>query len=234
MPPKEKIREMFDGIAPSYDRLNHLLTLGADKAWRRRSLRGAVTADTPQNILDIACGTGDLSLEIALKMHPGSHVTSVDISQKMLEIMKDKVLAHNVGNKISIVTADAISLPFPDNFFHLVTIGFGIRNFHDRKAALSEIMRVLKPGGKLMILELSEPSNPLLKRIYEFGFGTVAPFIGGMVSGNKKAYGYLPESVRLFPDKDSWMEFMRQYGFKEVSHKAFSFGICRSFTGIKD
>ena len=103
MPDKGQIREMFDGIAPAYDRLNHLLSLGADRAWRRRSLRGAITPQSPQNILDIACGTGDLSLEIARRMHPDSHVTSVDISQKMLEIMKDKVLENNMGNKISIL-----------------------------------------------------------------------------------------------------------------------------------
>lgn len=234
MPQKEQIREMFDGIAPSYDRLNHLLSLGADKAWRRRSLRGAVTPDSPQNILDIACGTGDFSIEIARKMHPGSHVTSVDISEKMLEIMKDKVLAHNMGNKISIVNADAIILPFPDNFFNLATIAFGIRNFEDRQAALKEILRVLATGGKLLILELSQPSGPLLRKIYEFGFGKLAPWIGGMVSGHKKAYSYLPESIKDFPDKDKWMAIMRECGYKEVSHKAYTFGVCRLFTGIKE
>ena len=233
MPHKDQVREMFDGIAPSYDRLNHLLSLGADRAWRRRSLRGAVTPDTPQNILDIACGTGDFSLEIARKMHPDSHVTSVDISQKMLEIMERKVLESNMGNKISIVNADAIILPFPDNFFHLATIAFGIRNFEDRQAALSEILRVLKPGGKLLILELSEPSNPVLRKIYEFGFGKAAPFIGGMISGDKKAYEYLPESIKKFPDRDKWMAIMRESGYNEVTHKAFTFGLCRLFTGIK-
>ena len=234
MPSKDQVREMFDGIAPSYDRLNHLLSLGADRTWRRRSLRGAVTPEAPQNILDIACGTGDFSLEIARKMHPDSHVTSVDISQKMLEIMKCKLLEHNMGNKISIVNADAIILPFPDNFFHLATIAFGIRNFEDREAALSEILRVLKPDGKLLILELSEPSNPVLRKFYEFGFGKVAPFIGGMVSGDRKAYKYLPESIKEFPDKDKWMTIMRENGYKDVTHKAFTFGVCRLFTGIKE
>ena len=234
MPQKEQIREMFDGIAPSYDRLNHLLSLGADKAWRRRSLRGAVTPDSPQNILDIACGTGDFSIEIARKMHPGSHVTSVDISEKMLEIMKDKVLAHNMGNIISIVNADAIILPFPDNFFNLATIAFGIRNFEDRQAALKEILRVLAPGGKLLILELSQPSAPLLRKSSAVGVAKLAPWSGGLVSGPKKAYRYLPESIKDFPDKDKWMAIMRECGYKEVSHKAYTFGVCRLFTGIKE
>ena len=148
--------------------------------------------------------------------------------------MEHKVLENNLGNKISIVNADAISLPFPDNFFNVATIAFGIRNFEDRPAALREILRVLDHGGKLIILELSEPSNPLFRKFYEFGFGTIAPAIGGMVSGNRNAYRYLPESIKKFPDKDKWMTIMRDCGYKNISHKVFSFGICRLFTGIKE
>ena len=225
---------MFDGIAPAYDRLNHLLSLGTDRTWRRRSLRGFISSDSPQNILDIACGTGDLSLEIARKMHPESHITSVDISQKMLEIMEDKVLENNLGNKISIVNARAEILPFPDKSFHRAAIAFGIRNFQDRGAALKEVFRVLDHGGKLLILELSEPSNLFLRHIYEFGFGKVAPWIGGKLSGNKEAYQYLPESIKAFPDKDKWMAFMRKNGFTDVTHKAFTFGVCRLYTGTKE
>lgn len=234
MPKKELVREMFDGIAPAYDRINHLLSLGADRTWRRRSLRGAVSSDSPQNILDLACGTGDFTLEIARKMHPESHVTSVDISPKMLEVMKRKILENNIGNKVSIVTAPAEILPFPDNSFQLASIAFGIRNFEDRNAALKEILRVLDHGGKLLILELSEPSNPLLKKLYEFGFGKVAPWLGGKLTGHKEAYSYLPESIRYFPDKDQWMAVMRECGYKNVTHKAFTFGVCRLYTGIKE
>ena len=225
---------MFDGIAPAYDRLNHLLSLGADRTWRRRSLRGFVSRETPQNILDIACGTGDFSIVIARRMHPESHVTSVDISPKMLEIMETKLLKNNIGNKISIVTASAESLPFPDQSYQCAAVAFGIRNFQDREAALREIHRVLDHGGKLLILELSEPSNPLLRKIYELGFSKIAPLIGGLVSGNKKAYQYLPESVKEFPDKDRWMAIMRNCGYKDVTHKAFTFGLCRLYTGIKE
>ena len=225
---------MFDGIAPSYDRLNHLLSLGADKAWRRRSLREAISPDVPQNILDIACGTGDLSVEIARTMHPDSHVTSVDISNNMLEIMEHKILDYNLRNKISIVNADAISLPFPDNFFNVAAIAFGIRNFEDRPAALRETLRVLDHGGKLLILELSEPSNPLFRKFYDFGFGKIAPALGGMLSRDKNAYRYLPESIKKFPDKDRWMSIMRDCGYRNITHKAFTFGICRLFTGIKE
>ena len=225
---------MFDGIAPAYDRLNHLLSLGADRTWRRRSLRGVISSETTQNILDLACGTGDFSLEIACRMHPGSHVTGVDISSKMLEIMEDKVLSSNMGNKISIVNSNAESLPFPDNSFQCVTIAFGIRNFQDRRAALLEVLRVLDHGGKLLILELSEPSSPVLRRLYEFGFGKAAPWIGGKVSGNKEAYTYLPESIKSFPNKEKWMDFMRECGFTNVTHRAYTLGVCRLYTGDKE
>ena len=234
MPQTDQVREMFDGIAPAYDRLNHLLSLGADRTWRRRSLRGVVSPDKPQKILDLACGTGDLSLEIASRMHPESHVTSVDISQKMLEIMESKLLMYNFGNKISIINASAESLPFPDNSFHCVTIGFGIRNLQDRESALKEVLRVLVPGGKLLILELSEPSGPVLRRIYEFGFGKLAPLIGGRLSGDRDAYRYLPKSVRNFPETAEWLSFMRKCGFTNVTHKAYTFGVCRSYIGIKE
>ena len=225
---------MFDGIAPAYDRLNHLLSLGADRTWRMRSLRGAVSPDSPQSILDIACGTGDLSLQIARMMHPGSHVTSVDISPKMLEVMERKVLENKLGNKINIVTASAEDLPFADNSFQLVTVAFGIRNFEDREAALAEMLRVTDRGGRVLVLELSEPSNSLMRRIYEFGFGKAAPLIGGLISGNRNAYSYLPESVRSFPDREKWMATMRNCGWKNVTHKAFTFGACRLYTGIKE
>ena len=233
MPKKELVREMFDGIAPAYDRLNHLLSLGADRTWRRRSLRGAVSSDSPQNILDLACGTGDFTLEIARKMHPESHVTSVDISLKMLEVMERKLLENKIGNKVSIVTAPAEILPFPDNSFQLASIAFGIRNFEDREKGLREMLRVLRPGGRVVILELSVPENRFIRWGYNLYFLHILPLIGGSVSGDKAAYKYLPASVVNFPKHKDFMETMRAAGFARVHHKAFTFGICRMFTGVK-
>ena len=233
MPQKDQIRDMFDGIAPDYDRLNHILSLGADRSWRKRSISAVVCPDKPQRILDVACGTGDYSLAMARAMHPGSRITGVDISQGMLEIMNRKVLENNLEDRITENNADAASLPFGDGSFDCASIAFGIRNFEHREQALREILRVLKPGGRLMILELSVPSNPLLRWCYNLYFTRLLPAIGGMVSGDKAAYRYLPASVLSFPNKREWMETMRRCGFRNVSHRAYTLGICRLYIGEK-
>ena len=225
---------MFDSIAPDYDRLNHILSLGADRSWRKRSVNAVACPDRPRRFLDLACGTGDYSLALARAMHPDSRITGVDISQGMLEIMKRKVLKNNLEDKITVINADASDLPFPDSSFDCVTIAFGIRNFQDRGAALREIFRVLDKGGKLMVLELSMPSNPILRWFYSLGFKTVVPLVGGRFSGNKAAYKYLPASVSAFPGKEEWTAFMRDCGYTSVTHRAFSLGICRMFIGIKE
>lgn len=233
MPQKEQIRGMFDSIAPDYDRLNHILSFGADRSWRKRSVNAVACPDRPRRFLDLACGTGDYSLALARAMHPDSRITGVDISQGMLEIMKRKVLENNLEDKITVINADAASLPFPDSSFNCVTIAFGIRNFQDRGAALREILRVLDKGGQLVILELSMPSNKFLRWIYNLGFKTLAPLIGGRFSGNREAYRYLPESVSVFPGKEEWMAYIRDCGYASVTHRAFSLGICRMYTGSK-
>ncbi len=225
---------MFDSIAPDYDRLNHILSLGADRSWRKRSVNAVACPDRPRRFLDLACGTGDYSLAMARAMHPDSRITGVDISQGMLEIMKRKVMENNLEDKITAINADALKLPFPDSSFDCVTIAFGIRNFQDRGAALREILRVLDKGGKLMVLELSMPSNPILRWFYSLGFKIVAPLVGGRFSGNKAAYKYLPASVSAFPGKEEWTAFMRDCGYTSVTHRAFSLGICRMYIGIKE
>ena len=148
--------------------------------------------------------------------------------------MKRKVLENNLEYKITVINADASDLPFPDSSFDCVTIAFGIRNFQDRGAALREILRVLDKGGQLVILELSMPSNKILRWFYSLGFKTVAPLVGGRFSGNREAYRYLPESVSTFPGKDEWTAFMRDCGYAAVTHRAFSLGICRMYTGTKE
>ena len=233
MPQKEKIREMFDGIAPGYDRLNHLMSLGADRGWRRRALREAVTPDTPQRILDIACGTGDFSLAIARRMHPDSRITGLDLSEGMLAVMREKVARAGLSGRISCLQGDSEALPFPDGSFDVVTIAFGIRNFEHREAALQEILRVLRPGGRLVILELSVPENRLLRWCYNLYFKHFVPWIGGLVSGDKAAYRYLPASVQAFPGRREWTQTMARCGYAGVRHRAFSFGICRMYVGEK-
>ena len=232
-PKKEKIGQMFDAIAPEYDRLNHLMSLGIDKTWRRRALKHIVEPDHAQQILDLACGTGDFSIAIASKAHPGTKVTGVDLSEGMLAVMREKVATLGLEERISAGQGDAEHLPFGDGTFDRVTIAFGIRNFEHREAALREILRVLKPGGRLVILELSVPSNPVLRWCYNLYFTKITPVIGGRISGDKAAYRYLPASVLKFPGKREWMATMTACGFRAVTHRAFTFGICRLYTGEK-
>lgn len=224
---------LFNSIAPTYDSLNHWLSLGVDKSWRRRSLRWIVDPSAPQQILDIACGTGDYSIAIARRAHPDTVVTGVDLTEAMLQVMRSKVEKAGLAGRIVAEQGNAEALRFADNRFDRATIAFGIRNFEHREQALREILRVLKPGGRLVILELSVPSNPLLRWCYNLYFTRLLPAIGGMVSGDKAAYRYLPASVLSFPNKREWMETMRRCGFRNVSHRAYTLGICRLYIGEK-
>ena len=224
---------LFNSIAPTYDSLNHWLSLGVDKSWRRRSLRWIVDPSAPQQILDIACGTGDYSIAIARRAHPDTVVTGVDLTEAMLQVMRSKVEKAGLAVRIVAEQGNAEAMRFADNRFDRATIAFGIRNFEHREQALREILRVLKPGGRLVILELSVPSNPLLRWCYNLYFTRLLPAIGGMVSGDKAAYRYLPASVLSFPNKREWMETMRRCGFRNVSHRAYTLGICRRYIGEK-
>ena len=227
MPKKEKIQEMFDVIATDYDRLNHIMSLGIDKTWRSRAIKQIAGA----KVLDIACGTGDFSIAIAKKTD--ASVTGLDLSEGMLKVMDEKVRKEGLQNRISTLQGDCENLPFEDCSFDCVTIGFGIRNFEHRETALREILRVLRPDGKLIILELSIPQNPVIRWFYKLYFSGITPTIGGWISGQKSAYRYLPASVIAFPPKDQWMKTMSDCGFSEVKHKAFTLGICRLYTGRK-
>ena len=224
---------LFNSIAPTYDSLNHWLSLGVDKSWRRRSLRWIVDPSVPQQILDIACGTGDYSIAIARRAHPDTVVTGVDLTEAMLQVMRSKVEKAGLSGRIVAEQGNAEAMRFADNRFDRATIAFGIRNFEHREQALREILRVLKPGGRLVILELSVPTNPLLRWCYNLYFTRLLPAIGGMVSGDKAAYRYLPASVLSFPNKREWMETMRRCGFHNVSHRAYILGICRLYIGEK-
>ncbi len=224
---------LFNSIARTYDSLNHWLSLGVDKSWRCRSLRWIVDPSAPQQILDIACGTGDYSIAIARRAHPDTVVTGVDLTEAMLQVMRSKVEKAGLAGRIVAEQGNAEAMRFAENSFDRTTIAFGIRNFEHREQALREILRVLKPGGRLVILELSVPSNPLLRWCYNLYFTCLLPAIGGMVSGDKAAYRYLPASVLSFPNKREWMETMHRCGFRNVSHRAYTLGICRLYIGEK-
>ena len=230
MPKKEKIREMFDGIAPSYDRLNHIMSLNVDKVWRRHALKQIVDG-TPQRLLDVACGTGDSTISAAVAAAEGSVVTGVDISEGMMALVMDKARKAGVADRIRLQVADGEALPFADGSFHRVTCAFGIRNFEHKEKGLAEFRRVLCPGGRAVILELSVPQNRVIRWFYDLYFLHVLPWIGGVVSGDKAAYTYLPASVHAFPAPGEFCTMMREAGFSRVSHKAFTLGLCRMYVG---
>lgn len=233
MPQKEKIQQMFDGIAPDYDRLNHLMSLGVDRSWRRRALREIMTPERPQALLDIACGTGDFALAQARRMHAESRITGLDLSEGMLAVMREKVEKAGLAGRISCEQGDCEQMRFAEGSFDCATIAFGIRNFAHREAALEEILRVLEPGGRLVILELSVPENKLLRWAYNLYFMHFVPWIGGLVSGDKAAYKYLPASVQAFPGRREWTATMERCGYANVRHRAFTFGLCRMYIGEK-
>ena len=230
MPKKERIREMFDNIAPSYDRLNHVLSMNVDKLWRRHALKEIVDG-TAQRILDVACGTGDSTISIAKAAAAGTEVIGADISEGMMALVQGKAEKAGVGERITLQVADGEELPYVEGTFDRVTCAFGIRNFEHKERGLAEFRRVLKPGGKAVILELSVPQNRLVRWVYDLYFLHVLPGIGGAVSGNRAAYKYLPASVHNFPSPSDFCRMMEEAGFRNVRCRTFSLGLCRMFVG---
>jgi demethylmenaquinone methyltransferase/2-methoxy-6-polyprenyl-1,4-benzoquinol methylase len=206
----------FDKIARDYDRMNHLMTLGLDRLWRRRAVRGL-----HGNVLDVACGTGDMVVEL---LKYGCTVTGVDLSEEMLAIAKRK--AESGKWKV----ADAERLPFPDEAFDAVTCAFGVRNFVHLKQGLDEMMRVLKPGGRMVILELATPDCALVRPFYRLYTKYVIPRLGQWLAGNREAYTYLPESIERFPKGES---FLKMFPFEGIQRK-LTFGVCRLYTINKE
>ena len=196
-PKTESTELLFNSIAPTYDRLNHLLSLGIDHTWRRRSLRWIVNRSQPQQILDIACGTGDYSIAIARHAHPDTQVLGIDLTEGMLQVMRHKVDEQGLADRISCEQGNSEQMRFADDSFDRATIAFGIRNFEHREQALREILRVLRPGGRLVILELSLPANPLIRWCYNFYFTQVLPRIGGWLSLSARLRGQLPRTQRV-------------------------------------
>lgn len=228
---KRKVGEMFDSIAPTYDRLNHLLSMQIDRLWRRKTVKIAARR-TPRDILDVATGTADLALSLAREI-PGASVTGVDISENMLAIGRQKVTAAGLDDRISLQVGDAESLGFDDGSFDCVTAAFGVRNFGAISTGLSEMHRVMRPGGVCLVLEFSQPRTPFFATIYKFYFSRVLPFLGEKVSGNDNAYTYLPESVGEFPPPERFAAMMREAGFAEVAAKRLSMGIAYIYIATK-
>lgn len=228
MAKKNFIVDLFNDIAPTYDKLNHILSLNVDKSWRRKAV-ARIVSQKPSKVLDIACGTGDFTIALAQAGVP--EVMGVDISEGMLEVGRQKVAA--LGLNIEMKVDDSESLSLADDSVDAVSVAFGVRNFEHLQLGLNEMHRVIRPGGQVCVVELSVPSNPILLFGYKLYFLHVLPFFGGLVSGNRKAYKYLPVSVLNFPKPDAFCGMLREAGFKQVEAIAFTFGLCRMFTGIK-
>lgn len=231
MAKKEYIEKLFDKIAPDYDKLNHILSLNIDKGWRKKAVRELVDTTASLSLLDVACGTGDFTIEIARKAPKGSSIVGIDLSEGMMKIGREKIEA--AGLSATLEQGDCEALSYDNDTFDRVSVGFGVRNFEHLDIGLSEMCRVLKPGGKLVILELSVPTNPFIRWCYKLYFLNILPAIGGMISGNRGAYEYLPASVLHFPTPDKFIPMMHEAGFAQVKHQAFTLGICRMYVGIK-
>lgn len=231
MAKKEKIKSLFDNIAPDYDKLNHILSLNIDKGWRRKAVKEIADSAKPLTVLDVACGTGDFTIEIARKAAEGSSIIGIDLSEGMMKVGREKL--KTAGIDATLEYGDCEALTYPGSSFDRVSVGFGVRNFEHLEIGLKEMYRVLKPGGKLVILELSVPSNPVIRWCYKLYFLKILPAIGGWVSGNRGAYKYLPASVLHFPAPDKFIPMLKEAGFGDVRHKAFTLGICRMYVGIK-
>ncbi len=225
------VREMFGRIAPRYDLLNHLLSFDIDKLWRRRVAKRfrAVLQNPNARVLDLCCGTGDLALAFRREAPKGAGITGSDFAPEMLVRARAKA---NVSNgKIEFVEADALSLPFADASYDLVSCAFGFRNLANYQRGMQEIVRVLKPGGAVAILEFAEPPGKIFGALYRFYFRHVLPRLGGLISGNASAYAYLPSSVRKFPSPKELMAHLEQAGFVDVRYERWTGGIVTLHTG---
>lgn len=228
---KATVTSMFDSIANSYDFLNHFLSFGIDKRWRRKAIRIISEAYKNPKILDVATGTGDLAIA-AMKIDP-VHITGIDISDRMLEIGRDKLNRKELSGRIELIHGDSEQIPFEDNVFDVAMVAFGVRNFVDPLKGLSEMRRVVRAGGMVLVLEFSKPLNFPFRQIYNFYFLSILPIIGRLFSKNAGAYKYLPESVMQFPDNEQFMELMTKAGLGSIRQKRLTLGISSIYTGLK-
>jgi demethylmenaquinone methyltransferase/2-methoxy-6-polyprenyl-1,4-benzoquinol methylase len=228
---KEQVAGMFDNIAQKYDLLNRLLSGGTDRRWRKKAIK-ILQKDQPQTLLDIATGTGDMAI-MAAAMLPSCRITGMDISEGMLEVGRKKIKAQKLEEVIELLKGDGEAINAGDNSFDAVMVAFGVRNFQDLRKGLSEMRRVLRPGGKMMILEFSKPKNPIIAPWYRLYMKTIAPLAGKLFSKNAKAYKYLNNSIQKFPEGDDFLACLKEAGFNNPKQKPLSFGICSIYYGIK-
>jgi len=227
---KEQVEEMFDHISPRYDLLNHLLSLNIDKIWRKKAVK-MLNPYQPKKILDVATGTADFAIA-ASKLSP-EEIIGIDLSEGMLQVGRQKIKMSGLEHKIKLMKADSEKLPFASGTFDAAIVGFGVRNFENLQKGLVEICRVLKPDGVFIVLEFSKPQNKFLGRLYSFYFTRVLPRIGRLISKNSRAYTYLPESVKAFPDGADFTGILSHSGFSNAKITRLSCGIASIYKAQK-
>ncbi len=226
---REQVEHMFDAISPKYDLLNRVFSLGVDQRWRRKVIR-LMCAEPVQCVLDVATGTADLAM---LAAHQVPKVIGADISAGMLEHGREKVLAAGLADRVQLVQADAADLPFQDASFDAISVAFGVRNFEDLERGITDMVRVLRPNGRLFVLEFSKPKNNVLGGLFRFYFHHVMPAVGRMVSKDSAAYTYLPKSVDAFPDGEAFVRILDKCGLREAKAEALTGGIATLYAARK-
>ncbi|HEY0261795.1 MAG TPA: bifunctional demethylmenaquinone methyltransferase/2-methoxy-6-polyprenyl-1,4-benzoquinol methylase UbiE [Chitinophagales bacterium] len=220
---KEQVREMFDNIANNYDFLNRVMSLGIDRTWRTKAVN-YIGETKPQMILDLATGTGDFAIE-ALRLNP-KQIVGLDLSEEMMEIGRKKATAHNAATILTFQQGESENMPFADNTFDAITVGFGVRNFENLEKGLSEMLRVLKPGGRVAVLEAARPMNFPFRQIFDVYYKYIMPLFGKLFSKDARAYSYLPESINAFPEGPKFVALLSKIGFKNAEFKPLTFGSC--------
>ncbi|MGN6248404.1 MAG: bifunctional demethylmenaquinone methyltransferase/2-methoxy-6-polyprenyl-1,4-benzoquinol methylase UbiE [Ginsengibacter sp.] len=228
---KKQVEDMFDKIAFRYDFLNRFLSAGIDVGWRKKAIK-LLLPSNPKNILDVATGTGDFALTCYKILKP-EKITGIDISEGMLKLGRKKIEEAGLNEKIELLNGDSEAILFDDNTFDAVTVAFGVRNFESLEKGLSEIRRVLKPGGKLIILEFTKPSTPVIRQLYNFYMKTITPKIGEIIAKNNEAYQYLNDSVLQFPEKESFIHILNQSSYRNAFYKTLTLGICSIYCAEK-
>lgn len=228
---KEQVANMFNDIAHRYDFMNRFLSVGTDIGWRKKAI-AQLKEVAPQQMLDVATGTADMAILTYAMLRP-QRITGIDISNGMLEIGRKKVAEKNLSGHIELLTGDSETINFPDNSFDGITVAFGVRNFQNLERGLKEMQRVLRPGGKLVVLEFSRPKNIFFKGIYNLYMNVIAPAFGKMFAKNKKAYRYLNQSVQAFPEREQFTNILKSAGYRSTYYKTLSLGICAIYCGSK-
>ncbi|TCD03894.1 bifunctional demethylmenaquinone methyltransferase/2-methoxy-6-polyprenyl-1,4-benzoquinol methylase UbiE [Pedobacter psychroterrae] len=228
---KDQVATMFNNISGTYDFLNHFMSLGIDIIWRKKAIR-ELRSLKPRVMLDVATGTGDFAFE-AIKILQPEKIIGVDISEGMLDVARKKIHERNLEHIFSVQTGDSEGLHFQDNHFDAITVAFGVRNYENLEKGLADMFRVLKPGGKIVVLEFSKPRQFPIKQAYNFYFKYITPLLGRLFSKDARAYSYLPESVAAFPDGEAFTRLLDKVGFKSTKERRLTFGISAIYTGIK-